>query len=205
MSFLLLVVFIVADIMASIWFGKMVGGWMLLLWFVMAFFIGRQIMRGASKELMPQFKQAQQGQSLDPNTDFLAALCQALAGFLFIVPSVLTDGLAILLLLPPVQKALQGKMTQAFEKRGASLMMMGGFGGMGQSPFGQQSPFSEENPFGRGQVFEGEAEEIKPTPATPSTANTMRVTTAAKKPVLTVTEVKGDMKVTTRLDKKNDT
>ena len=162
MSFLLLVGFIIADVMASIWFGKIVGGWMLLLWFVMAFFVGRQIMRGATKELAPQL---QQGQTLDPNTNFLAAICQALAGFLFILPSVLTDVIAILLLLPPVQKALQGKMTQAFQKRGANFMMMGGLGGMGQSPFGQPSPFSQENPFGRGQVFDGEATDVTPTTA----------------------------------------
>jgi UPF0716 protein FxsA len=165
MSFLLLVGFIIADVMASIWFGKMVGGWMLLLWFVMAFFVGRQIMRGATKELAPQLQQAQQGQTLDPNTNFLAAICQALAGFLFILPSVLTDVIAILLLLPPVQKALQGKMTQAFQKRGSNFMMMGGLGGMGQSPFGQPSPFSQENPFGRGQVFDGEATDVTPTTA----------------------------------------
>jgi predicted benzoate:H+ symporter BenE len=85
-------------------------------------------MKGATKELMPQFKDAQQGTNVDPNTTFLAALCQALAGFLFIIPSVLTDVLAILLLLPPVQKALQGKMQQAFAARGASFMMMGGMG-----------------------------------------------------------------------------
>ena len=151
MSFLLLVGFVVADIMVSMWFGRMVGGWMLLLWFVMAFFLGRQIMRGATKELAPQLQQAQQGQTLDPNTNFLAAMCQALAGFLFILPSMLTDVVAILLLLPPVQKALQGKMTQAFEKRGANFMMMGGFGGMGQSPFGH------------GDVFEGEATDVTPT------------------------------------------
>ena len=159
MSFLLVVGFLIADISASIWFGKMVGGWMLLLWFVMAFFLGRQIMRGATKELMPQFKQAQQGKSLDPNTDFLAALCQALAGFLFVVPSILTDVLAILLLLPPVQRALQGKMQQAVAARGASFMTMGGMGG-----FGQQSPFGQTgNPFGRGQVFDGEATDVSPT------------------------------------------
>jgi hypothetical protein len=56
-------------------------------------------------------------------------------------------------------------MTQAFEKRGSNFMMMGGFGGMGQSPFGQQSPFSQENPFGRGQVFDGEATDVTPTTA----------------------------------------
>jgi len=165
MGFLLLVGFVIADIIVSIWFGRMVGGWMLLLWFVIAFVLGRQIMRGATKELTPQFQQAQQGQPLNPNTNFLVAMCQALAGLLFILPSMLTDVVAVLLLLPPVQKALQGKMTQAFEKRGSNFMMMGGFGGMGQSPFGQQTPFSQENPFGRGQVFDGEATDVTPTTA----------------------------------------
>jgi UPF0716 family protein affecting phage T7 exclusion len=48
--------------------GKLVGGWMLLLWFVMAFMVGRHLMRGATKILMPQMQQAQQGHS--PNMFF---------------------------------------------------------------------------------------------------------------------------------------
>jgi UPF0716 protein FxsA len=92
-------VLLVAEVMASIWFGKMVGGWMLLLWFVMAILVGRQIMKGASKELAPQLIQAQQGQAIDPSANFLAAVCQGLAGVLFIVPGVLSDGSGMLPLL----------------------------------------------------------------------------------------------------------
>lgn len=200
MALLLVIGFLIADIVLSIWVGKQVGGWMLLLWFVMAFIVGRQIMKGASKELTPQLQQAQMGGAVDPNANFLAAICQALAGFLLILPSVLTDLMAVLLLLPPVQKALQGKMQQAFAARGANLMMMGGFGRAGQSPFGQQSPFGN-NPFAKGGVFDGEATEVKAKP-TPAVSN-MRVTTATQKPIQTSTEVKGGMKVTTRLDKNN--
>ena len=200
MALLLVIGFLIADIVLSIWVGKQVGGWMLLLWFVMAFIVGRQIMKGASKELTPQLQQAQMGGAVDPNANFLAAICQALAGFLLILPSVLTDLMAVLLLLPPVQKALQGKMQQAFAARGANLMMMGGFGRAGQSPFGQQSPFGN-NPFAKGDVFDGEATEVKAKP-TPAVGN-MRVTTATQKPIQTSTEVKGGMKVTTRLDKNN--
>jgi UPF0716 protein FxsA len=199
MAFLLLIGFLIADIVLSIWVGKQVGGWMLLLWFVMAFFVGRQIMKGASKELTPQLQQAQMGGTVDPNANFLTAICQALAGFLFILPSVLTDVMAVLLLLPPVQKGLQGKMQQAFASRGANLMKMGGFGRTGQSPFGN-NPFSN-----KGEVFDGQATEVKPEPAsmpTPITSS-MRVTTATKKPIQTSTEVKGGMKVTTRIDKNN--
>lgn len=162
---LLVIGFLIIDVVLSIWVGKLVGGWMLLLWFVMAFFVGRQIMKAASKELAPQLQQAQLGGAVDPNANFLAAICQALAGFLFILPSVLTDAIAILLLLPPVQKALQGKMQQAFAARGANFMMMGGmdgFGRAGQSPFGQQSPFAN-NPFAKGDIFDGEATEVENT------------------------------------------
>ena len=56
---LLIIGFLIIDVVLSIWVGKQVGGWMLLLWFVMAFFVGRQIMKGASKELTPQLQQAQ--------------------------------------------------------------------------------------------------------------------------------------------------
>lgn len=201
MSFLFVILFVIADVMVSIWFGKVVGGWMLLLWFVIAIVLGRQIMKGATKVLMPQFKDAQQGQNIDPNTDFLAALCQALAGFLFIIPSVMTDAIAVLLLLPPVQKALQGKMQTAFAARGSSFMKMGGMGrfGQGQSPFEQPSPFDGANHH-QGQVIDGEAVEVEPQVK-------MRVTTreenAPKPKAATTTEVKSNMKVTTRVDKPN--
>ena len=195
MSFLFVILFVIADVMVSIWFGKLVGGWMLLLWFVIAIVLGRQIMKGATKVLMPQFKDAQQGQNIDPNTDFLAALCQALAGFLFIIPSVMTDAIAVLLLLPLVQKALQGKMQTAFSARGSSFMMMGGMGRFGQG----QSPFDGANHH-QGQVIDGEAVEVEPQVK-------MRVTTreenAPKPKAATTTEVKSNMKVTTRVDKPN--
>ncbi len=197
MSFLLVVGFLIADISASIWFGKMVGGWMLLLWFVMALIVGRYIMKGASKELIPQL---QQGTNVDPNASFLAALCQALAGFLLIFPSVLTDVLAILLLLPPVQRALQGKMTQAFEKRGAKFYDHGRFWRYGDNPLLVSSHFLRNKTLlAMADVFEGEAKEIEPEPKLKST---MRVTTAPEKPIQTTTEIKSSMKVTTRLDKK---
>jgi UPF0716 family protein affecting phage T7 exclusion len=66
MSFLFVILFVIADVMVNIWFGKLVGGWMLLLWFVIAIVLGRQIMKSATKVLMPQFKEAQQGQNIDP-------------------------------------------------------------------------------------------------------------------------------------------
>ncbi len=84
----------------------------------------------------------------------MAAFCQALAGFLFIVPGVLTDGFAVLLLLPPIQKLFQRQMHMAFAARSPRFMMMGGFG-QGQSPFGR-SPFVSSN------VFDGEAKDITP-------------------------------------------
>ena len=155
MKALLLLAFPFAEIYLTFFVvGKAVGGWMLLLWFVMAFMVGRQLMRGATKVIMPQMQQVQQGQSPNMDGQLLAAFCQALAGFLFIVPGVLTDGFAVLLLLPPIQKLFQRQMHMAFAARSSRFMMMGGFG-QGQSPFGR-SPFDSSN------VFEGEAKDITP-------------------------------------------
>jgi UPF0716 protein FxsA len=175
MKALLILALPVAEIIATIWFGKLVGGWMLLLWVVMMFFVGRQIMRGASKELIPQMQQSQQGKAPDLNANFLAAVCQSLAGMLFIIPGIVTDALAILLLLPPVQKLVGGQMQTALAARGGNFMMMGGLGGLGgmpgqgQSPFGQspfgQNPFGQSpfgrSPFDQSDVFDGEAKEVK--------------------------------------------
>ena len=155
MKALLLLAFPFAEIYLTFFvMGKAVGGWMLLLWFVMAFMVGRQLMRGATKVIMPQMQQVQQGQSPNMDGQLLAAFCQALAGFLFIVPGVLTDGFAVLLLLPPIQKLFQRQMHMAFAARSSRFMMMGGFG-QGQSPFGR-SPFDSSN------VFDGEAKDITP-------------------------------------------
>lgn len=155
MKALLLLAFPFAEIYLTFFVvGKAVGGWMLLLWFVMAFMVGRQLMRGATKVIMPQMQQVQQGQSPNMDGQLLAAFCQALAGFLFIVPGVLTDGFAVLLLLPPIQKLFQRQMHMAFAARSSRFMMMGGFG-QGQSPFGR-SPFDSSN------VFDGEAKDITP-------------------------------------------
>ena len=71
----------------------------------------------------------------------------------------LTDGFAVLLLLPPIQKLFQRQMHMAFAARSSSFMTMGGFG-QGQSPFGQ-SPFGR-SPFDSSNVFDGEAKDITP-------------------------------------------
>ncbi len=155
MKALLLLAFPFAEIYLTFFVvGKAVGGWMLLLWFVMAFMVGRQIMRGATKVIMPQMQQVQQGQSPQMDGQLLAAACQALAGFLLVFPGVLSDGLAVLLLLPPIQKLFQLQMHTAFAARSSCFMMMGGLG-QGQSPFGR-SPFDSSN------VFDGEAKDITP-------------------------------------------
>lgn len=160
MKALLLLAFPFAEIYLTFFvMGKAVGGWMLLLWFVMAFIVGRQIMRGATKVIMPQMQQVQQGQSPQMDGQLLAAACQALAGFLLVFPGVLSDGLAVLLLLPPIQKLFQLQMHTAFAARSSSFMMMGGLG-QGQSPF-EPSPFGR-SPFESSNVFEGEAKDITP-------------------------------------------
>lgn len=161
MKALLILAIPVCEIILGVWLGRQIGGWMLLLWFVIAFFVGRQLMRSATVVLTPQLARMQAGQSPELTGELLAALCTALAGFLFIMPGVLTDAIGLLLLLPPVQEAFRGQIATALRQRSQGFVMMGGFG---QPPFGGQGPFGAGTPFGRdgSQVFDGEAREVNP-------------------------------------------
>ena len=88
----------------------------------------------------------------------------AAAGILLLIPGVLSDLLALLVLLPPVQKKLkdmannyvmnnQQKMMEMMAKQmGGQMGGQNPFGGMGgQNPFGGAGGMSGQNPFGQQQ------------------------------------------------------
>ncbi|MDN6276763.1 MAG: FxsA family protein, partial [Psychrobacter sp.] len=92
----------------------------------------------------------------------------AAAGILLLIPGVLSDFLALLVVLPPVQKKLknvannyvmnnQQKMMEMMAKQmggqmGGGQNPFGGAGGMGgQNPFGGAGGMGGQNPFGQQQ------------------------------------------------------
>jgi UPF0716 protein FxsA len=163
----------VLEIFVWIGVGDLVGSmWYVFFWFVAAFFIGLNMMRANSVGLMPQMQQMQQGQmSQDPN--LANNLPKIIAGLLLAIPGLITDVIAVLILIPPVQQALKAVMMKTMLKRQQAMMekMMGGMmGGMGGGAQGQ-NPFADlmrqmqdaQQQGGRGStIIDGEAREVTP-------------------------------------------
>ena len=180
--FLIILASLVLEVFVWIGVGDLVGSmWYVFFWFIAAFLIGVNIVRKSSAGLMPQMQQMQAGQmSADPALS--GNLPKLLAGFLLMIPGLITDVLAVLILIPPVQNALKATMMKVMMKRQQAMMekMMGGMmgdmngmGGMGggaqgQSPFAdlmrqmqdmqQQGGSQRQN----SSVIDGEAREITP-------------------------------------------
>ena len=176
---LIVLVGLVIEIFVWVGVGDLVGSmWYVFFWFVIAFFIGLNMVRSHASGLMPQMQQMQQGQmSSDPQ--LTNNLPKIIAGILLLIPGLISDVLAVLILLPPVQTALKAMMMKTMVKRQQAMMekmmggMMGGMGDMGGSA--QGNPFADlmrqmqemqGQQGGRGSqdssIIDGEAREITP-------------------------------------------
>ncbi len=167
---------LVLEVFVWIGVGDLVGSmWYVFFWFIAAFFIGLNMIRKYSAGLMPQMQQMQMGQmGADPS--LTGNLPKIIAGFLFIVPGLITDVLALLILIPGVQNALKGAMMKVMMKRQQSMMdqMMGGMMGdmgnpQGGNPFADmmrqmQEMQNQQNSGGRrdSSIIDGEAREVTP-------------------------------------------
>lgn len=142
--FLIILAGLVLEVFVWIGVGDLVGSmWYVFFWFVAAFFIGMNLIRKYSAGVMPQMQQMQMGQmSADPALS--NNLPKILAGFFLLIPGLISDVLAVLMLIPPVQRAFQAAMMKMMMKRQQAMMekMMGGMmgdvgGGAGQNPFAE--------------------------------------------------------------------
>ncbi len=169
---LVVLVGLVLEVFVWIEVGDLVGSmWYVFFWFVAAFFIGLNLVRANATGLMPQMQQMQMGQmSGDPQ--LTNNLPKILAGILLIIPGLITDVLAVLILIPPVQQAFKNMMMKTMMKRQQAMMekMMGGMmGNMGgdaaQNPFAdlmRQMQNQQGSPFQDSSVIDGEAREVEP-------------------------------------------
>ncbi|RFS24440.1 FxsA family protein [Acinetobacter sp. SWAC5] len=175
--FLIVLIVLILEVFVWIGVGDLVGSmWYVFFWFVAAFFIGMNMIRKYSAGLMPQMQQMQAGQmSADPALS--GNLPKIIAGFLLLIPGLITDVLALLILIPPVQNALKATMMNVMMKRQQAMMekMMGGMmggdmGGMGgtqgQNPFAdmmRQMQDMQNQQAGRdSSIIDGEAREVTP-------------------------------------------
>ena len=166
---LVVLVGLVLEIFVWIGVGDLVGSmWYVFFWFIAAFFIGLNLVRANATGLMQQMQMGQM--SADPQ--LTNNLPKILAGILLIIPGLITDILAILILIPPVQQAFKNAMMKTMMKRQQAMMekMMGGMmgdmgGNAGQNPFAdlmRQMQNQQGNPFQDSSVIDGEAREVEP-------------------------------------------
>ena len=140
---------------------QFMSGWWVFMWFIIAAVIGISLMRKGMAALNPMAQQMKAGGMMNPamrppETTMIKSIAMAAAGILLLIPGVLSDLMALLVVLPPVQKKLkdlannyvmnnQQKMMEMMAKQMGGQNPFGGAGGMnGQNPFGQQ----QQNPFG---------------------------------------------------------
>lgn len=146
---------------------QFISGWWVFIWFIIAAVIGIGMIRKAMASLNPMAQQMKAGGMMNPamrpqESTMIKSVALAVAGLLLLIPGVLSDLLAVLVILPPVQNKLkdmannyvmnnQQKMMEMMAKQMGGQNPFGGMGGMNnQNPFGDQNPFDNgnKNPFG---------------------------------------------------------
>lgn len=172
MNLLLIVVFgTIAEVLVWIGVGDLVGSmWYVFFWFIIAFFIGLNMLRSSTSGIMPQLQQMQMTGQLGADPAVTKKLAIAMSGFFLMLPGLISDVIAVLVLIPSVQTAFRNALMKTMAKRQQAMMdqMMGG-GASGQSPFADLMRQMQEmqNQQGGGQyrdstIIDGEAREVKP-------------------------------------------
>lgn len=171
---LILTVLIGAILEIAVWIGvaHVISGWYVFFWFIIAFVIGFKLLRSSAATIMPQLQQLQMTGQLATDPVVTRKIALAIAGILLMIPGLITDVMAVLLILPPVQKLLANTLMSAMAKRQQAMMnkMMGGMMG-GEQGQGAQNPFADlmrqmQGMQGGGShdssVIDGEAREVNP-------------------------------------------
>lgn len=142
---------------------QFISGWLVFIWFIVAAVIGLSFIKKAAGTLNPMTQQIKSGVIPNPanqpaENTITKAIATGLAGVLLLLPGLLTDIGALLIMLPAIQKLLTTKAKNYAMNNQEKMMammakQMGGqnpFGGMGNAnPFGQSNPFGQNNPFGK--------------------------------------------------------
>ena len=177
--FLIVLAGLILEVFVWIGVGDLVGSmWYVFFWFIAAFFMGMNLIRKYSAGLMPQMQQMRMGQ-MTGDPALTSNLPKILAGFLLLIPGLITDVLAVLILIPSIQNIFKNVMMKTMAKRQQAMMdkMMGGMmgdmngmggGAQGQNPFAdlmrQMQDMQQQGGSQRqdSSIIDGEAREITP-------------------------------------------
>ena len=99
-----------------VWYliAQFTSGWLVFMWFIIAAVIGISLIRKGMVALNPMAQQMKAGGMMNPamrpqESTMLKSVAMAVAGILLLIPGVISDVLALLVVLPPVQKLLKDK------------------------------------------------------------------------------------------------
>lgn len=143
---------------------QFMSGWLVFFWFIIAAVIGITLIRKGLATLNPMAQQMKAGGLMNPSmrppeNTMIKSVAMAVAGLLLLIPGLISDVLALLVILPPVQKKLkdmannyvmnnQQKMMEMMAKQMGGQNPFGGAGGMGGMGGPGGNPFGGQNPFG---------------------------------------------------------
>ncbi|HCI30674.1 MAG TPA: hypothetical protein DFH98_03535 [Psychrobacter sp.] len=163
------IVWFIIEMLLLYLLAQFMSGWWVFMWFIVAAVIGISLVRKGMASLNPMAQQMKAGGMMNPamrppESTMIKSIAMAVAGILLLIPGVLSDVLALLVILPPVQKKLkdfannyvmnnQQKMMEMMAKQmGGQMGGQNPFGGMGgQNPFGGVGGMNNQNPFGQQQ------------------------------------------------------
>ncbi|CAM4054332.1 FxsA family protein [Psychrobacter arenosus] len=143
---------------------QFMSGWLVFFWFIIAAVIGITLIRKGLATLNPMAQQMKAGGMMNPGmrppeNTMIKSVAMAVAGLLLLIPGLISDVLALLVILPPVQRKLkdlannyvmnnQQKMMEMMAKQMGGQNPFGGAGGMGGMGGPGGNPFGGQNPFG---------------------------------------------------------
>lgn len=176
---LFILIGIVAEILIWVLVGDLVGsGWYVFFWFIVAFFIGLNMLRSSTSHILPQMQQMQMSGQMSADPQVSKYMTRAIAGFLLMLPGLISDVVAVLMLIPAVQRVFRTAAMNAMQKRQQAMMdkMMGGMMGGGATggpnhPFAemmrqmqdmQRSQMGSRDASNDPTIIDGEAREIQP-------------------------------------------
>lgn len=177
--FPIILIGIILEILVWVGVAQFISGWYVFFWFIIAFVIGLSLLRSSTATIMPQLQQMQMTGQMSADGSVTKKMAIAFAGILLMIPGLITDVLALLVMLPPVQKMIQNAGMKFMAKKQQAMMnnMMGGMmGNMGDMGGAQsQNPFADlmrqmqdmQNQQSGGQsrnstIIDGEAHEVEP-------------------------------------------
>ncbi|ENV32880.1 FxsA family protein [Acinetobacter gerneri] len=178
--FPLILIYFILEIAVWIGVAQFISGWYVFFSFFITFFIGLSMIRSSTATIMPQMQQMQMTGQMGMDADVSKKLTVAISGFLLMIPGLITDALAIIILIPGVQKLARNFAMNMIAKRQQAMMnkMMGGMMGGSMGDMGGQAgqnPFADlmrqmqdmQNQQGGGQyrdssIIDGEAREVEP-------------------------------------------